>query len=392
MSENTDQNKPLLWILDSGRNPLAGCREAFSAWADCLYIPPGSNLPNWNHPPDAIFFSAEIDGGPNGDAFTALVQDAGSIPLLAVTRLRSLAQAVAYFRAGAADYLSTPLEEEELKERFAASLERATRLAMNTVMMELEQLDAEPGSISLALSPEPDPTATSDLAQLDRQEEDDILAHLPGDSTACDADNALSDIVSSPVAPSISAASDANDKDEEDPDDTLSPATASADDDEPVAVDGLPIPSLWEELPCGLLVFDSLSNLVFSNRLGLELFGYESLAELQETLENHRDSFSPYAANHKPLADNQWPHQLAIKARAARSAVISLEKPDRRRVWLRLDCQPHLTDGKVSRLSMTLVNLTGELPPLAAAKPEMAPISPQRVKRERGKQRGRKKR
>ena len=379
MTENIAENKPLLWILDSERTPLAGCRDLFVKWADCLYVPPGHSLPDWEQAPDAVFFSAEIDGGPHGAFFAALERDAGAIPLLAVTRLRSLAQAVAYFRAGAADYLSIPLEEDDVKERFDASLERAARLAMQNVVMEVEQVDAHAGGVRLALGSGQPAIPAGDAPQTDKQEED-ILAQLPGDGTFSIADEPVAD-------------SNATDASEIECDGHNPPSSPSpAEDDEPVAVDGLPIPSLWEELPCGLLVFDSLSNLVFSNRLGLELFGYESLAELQEALENHRESFSAHAANHKPLADNQWPHLLALKTRTARAAVLSLEKPDRRRVWLRVDCMPHITDGKVSRLSMTLANLTGELPPLAAAKPESPPTPAQRAKRERGKQRGRKKR
>lgn len=344
----TDIDKPLIWLLDSERSPLAPSLEVFDGWADMVYVPAGQE-PDWDTPPDAIFFSAESKGGAAGEWFTALSQAAGGIPLIAVTRLRSLAQAVAYFRAGALDYLSLPLEEEDARERLEAALERSAQLAMQGVMVELESLDQDPGDVSLSLVAPDDPALAPPPPP---GQEEDILAQLSGH--AKEAGQAA------PPAPP--------------------PAFQMDEDAEPVVVDGLPIPSLWEELPCGLLVFDSNGNMVFSNSLGLDLFGYESLAELQEALDNRRDGFAAHGANHKPLPDNQWPHVLAAKTRISRSAVMSIEKPDKRRVWLRVDCLPHLSEGKISRLSMTLVNLTGELPSLAPARREKAKTKGKRRK------------
>lgn len=349
----TDIDKPLIWLLDSERTPMARYLEVFDDWADTIHVPQEES-PDWDNPPDAIFFSAECKGGAAGEWFASLSRAAGGIPLLAVARLRSLAQAVAFFRAGAIDYLSLPLEEDDARERLAAALERSAQLAMQGVMVELESLDQDPGEISLSLLPTEVPV-----------QDEDILAQLPGNG-------AVPVSEPEPTTPPLVA--------------TAATLSHHADDDvEPVAVDGLPIPSLWEELPCGLLVFDSNGNMVFSNSLGLELFGYESLAELQEALDNRRAEFAAYGANGKPMPDNQWPHVLSAKTRTARSAVISIEKPDKRRVWLRIDCMPHLSEAKISRLSMTLVNLTGELPSLA----QPSPSAP--TKREKGKQKGKRK-
>lgn len=330
-----------LWLLDSEREPLAGCLDDLDRLGDTLYVSAREPLPDWGTHPDVIIVSGEIAGGPGGENFARLVEDAGFIPVIVAARLRSLTQALAFFRNGAADYLTLPLDVDEAKERVAAAIKKSVaRAAMAEVVVELAPEESEsreePGEPEAA---------------------DDILAGL------C------------PAAPAVAA-----DAPEEEP--------AGEAGEEPEAVDGLFIPTLWEELPCGLMVFDSGMNLVFTNALALELFGKASMAELQDALERDRASFAAYGQNHNPLADNQWPHLLAQKTRAPRSAVLSLERQDRRRVWLRIDCLPHLTDGKVSRLSMTAVNLTGELPPLVL--PEAAPPVAGKRGKGKGKARGKK--
>ncbi|MDR2392466.1 MAG: hypothetical protein LBE84_12425, partial [Planctomycetota bacterium] len=292
--------------IDSERESLAEYRRAFADWADILRFGPDEE-PDWDNPPDAIFVSAEIAGGPGGDRFSVLSREAGDIPILAVARWRSLTQALAFLRAGAGDYLSLPLAAGEAKERVTALLEKAGRHALRRFILEPVTMEPEDSGAG-----EPGWNG-------------DILAGIAAGAA-----------------------------DETPP-------------EEPEAVDVLPVPALWEELPCGVLVFDSAGNLVFSNGLALALFGYESPATLRDALEGNRASFAAHSASRKPLADNQWPHVLARKVRAARSAVISIEKPDRRRLWLRIDCLPHLADGKVNRLSMTIVNLTGELPDFSPA-------------------------
>jgi CheY-like chemotaxis protein len=340
MTEN-DAPPPLVWIVDSQRSPLAGCGPALAPWATVEYFPHDHPPGDWTAPPDVIFFSAEIPGGAGGEPFALLTDAANGIPLIAVARLRSLAQAVAFFRAGAADYLSLPLEEEDARARAAAAMERAAALAMRGMVVELEPIDPDPGEISLRLRPSTTPAVPP------AGDDEDILAELrPAQS-------------------------------------------APPGEDEPVAVDGLPIPTLWEELPCGVVVFDSNANLVFSNTLAMDLFGFASLADLQDALENSLAGFNAHAANHKPLADNQWPHILSAKTRTPRSAVVSVEKPDRRRSWLRIDCLPHLHGGQLNRLSMTLVNLTGELPPLVSPEPTAA--APARDKPHKAKRRGKRK-
>ncbi len=329
-AENTTRDKAAVWIVDSGDEVLASALPAFDHWAESRRFLWNGHAPDWDAPPDAVFFSTEIPGGAGGEFFRNLVENAGPVPLIAVTRVRSLAQALAYFRAGAADYLSLPLDGEEARERFEASQERAARLAVQNMVVDIEQPAAWDAS---------------------RPFVNEMPLDLP------------------PAKP--------------DPEEPAAPGGA---DDEPIAVDGLPIPALWEELPCGLLVFDSLGNLVFSNRLGLDLLGHDSLPELQDALENAPASFAAHGANHKPLPDNQWPHVLAAKTRTPRSAVVSLERRDRRRAWIRIDCQPHLADGKLSRLSMTVVNLTGELPPLQTQEAEKTrhPHPPRKDKKRRG--------
>ena len=346
MTENSDE-KPLIWIVDSDRTPMAQSLEAFADWADAAYHGPDDE-PDWAEPPEAVFFSAEMRGGAAGATFARLADAAGGVPLIAVARLRSLAQAVSFFRAGACDYLSLPLDGDDLRERFEAAMLRAAQSGLDNVMVELEPVDRDPGEISLSLYPSTHPES----GDMPAAEEDDILARLDGE------------VFATAEAP-------------------ITPEPSENDDIEPV--DGLPIPTLWEELPCGLLVYDSAGNLVFSNTLGLDLFGHATLAELQDVLENRRAEFKAYAANHKPLADNHWPQVLAAKTRTARSAVISIEKPDKRRAWLRVDCLPHLFDGAISRLSMTIVNLTGELPPLAP--PEAAPSAKRARAAAKGKRR-----
>lgn len=317
--------KPRIWIFDSVRRPLVEIAGLFDGWAEAAYFAPDAE-PDWNDAPEAVFFSDELPGGAGGESFAELLEEAGGVPLLAVSRLRSFAQAVAFFRAGATDYLSLPLDEDDLRERLAAALERAAAFALRGAAMEFETLDGDPGENGSG----------------------------------------------------VRAAAPAGARPQNDPD------------DEPVAVEGLPIPALWEELPCGLAVFDSDGCLGFSNSLGLDLFGAPSIADLRQMLETGLASLSAYAANHKPLADNQWPHILARKTRTPRSAVLSLEKPDRRRVWLRIDCLPHIAEGDVTRLTMTMVNLTGDLPPLSELPSAVSASSA--GKKGKGKGRGKRKR
>lgn len=344
MDENDDA-KPLLWLIDSGRAPLAASLGVFEDWADVRYFASEPAESEWERPPDAVFFSAEFAGGAEGEAFGRLVAAAGAVPLLAVARLRSFTQAVAFFRAGADDYLSLPLEEEDVWERFNAAIERMARLAMRGLLVELEPSEAAPDSVDMSLRSAV--SAVEPSGDASPEAEEDILARLSADLAGESGLNAT------------------------EPQDGA--------EEEPIAVDGLPIPNLWEELPCGLLVFDSNGNLVFSNTLALVLFGCPSLAELQDMLENNRAAFAAHGANHKPLPDNQWPQTQAARTRTARSAVISIERSDRRRLWLRIDCMPHLADGAISRLSMTLVNLTGELAPLQTA--SAAPAKREKAKR-----------
>lgn len=371
-----DDAKPYLWLLDSERKPLADYLDLFADWADVVYIGPGQVVPDWDEQPDAVFFSAEIAGGVHGSLFAELSGEAGNVPLLAIAKLRSLSQAVSFFRAGATDYLSLPLDGDELQERLNAALEKAARMAINGMMVQFESVAPDAGEISVSLR-----TATA-------VEDDDILAHLP--ESADSVNNAEpTESVMSEIPETVPAAAPRQAEPPPMPV-CVEPETEDASpaaEEEPETVDGLPIPTLWEELPCGLLVFDSDGNLVFSNSLGLDLFGFSSLAELEDALECRREEFKAYGANHKPLPDNQWPQVLALKSRVARAAVLSVEKRDKHRLWLRIDCLPHLSDGKINRLTMTIVNMTGELPPLVLTTPSAAP--PLSVKRPKAKARGR---
>ncbi len=395
--ENTEPIRPKVWIIDTEHEGLESARAVLADWAEPVYYPYPTRPGNDASLPDAILFSAEMKGGADGVHFTELAALAANVPLIAVSRLRSLAQAVAYFRAGAADYLSFPLDENELRERIAAAVERAANAHMHGVMVELEAVDPDPGVIQLRLSASPqDEQVPEEMANTDadtepavepRLEDEDILAQISSpdhDNTTLDSRNQSDQILvdetqdteptknrdgtipdSEPIAPAEAEISDLTDIQagygEEEPNVTADDA------EEPEIVDGLPIPTLWEELPCGLLVYDSSGNLVFSNQLGLELFGSSSLADLQDALENRRSDFRAYGASHHPVAENHWPQEMAWKTGTPRSAVLSVELPNRRRSWLRIDCLPHLNDGAITRLSMTVVNLTGELPPLVIA-------------------------
>ncbi|MCD7897102.1 MAG: hypothetical protein LUG50_10590 [Planctomycetaceae bacterium] len=468
-NELNEPLRPKVWIIDTEHEGLESARTVLADWAEPVYYPYPTRPENDVPLPDAILFSAEIKGGTEGEQFAELAALADNVPLIAVSRLRSLAQAVAYFRAGAADYLSFPLDEAELRERIGAAVERAANAHMHGVMVELEAVDPDPGVIQLRLSPsahgeqiagtttpdaaepsngaEPyptdiaDPTVTREAARLD---DEDILAHISttdhtGESSPKNdrvegvTDQPYQDTISAerpqnpqtpdvsseqPINPCETGATDAprdpfgpegrkdpdipneqgdpespKDQDESHDREISENLDVPEDQEEPEIVDGLPIPTLWEELPCGLLVYDSSANLVFSNQLGLELFGSSSLADLQDALENRRADFRAHGANHKPVAENHWPQDMAWKTGTPRSAVLSVELPNRRRSWLRIDCLPHLNDGAITRLSMTVVNLTGELPPLAATAPETGAAVGQGtapVKKPRGKRRGRK--
>lgn len=405
-----------MWLVDSDRTPLAQCRQALEPWANVIYFEHPPQPEDWSNPPDVVFFSAELPGGAGGRAFGDMLAYADTVPLIAVARLRSLAQAVGYFRAGVADFLSLPLDEDDARERVDAALERAAALAMPGFMVELEPVDADPGEISLSV--------TSAVPASDRENratpenEEDILAELPPSPESPVKPDAIPSAVqaSTPPAPNKAELDSTDDpaqssaakstepskpaeatEQPESPESMEStearPEESDLEDDEPVPVDGLPIPLLWDELPCGLLVFDSEANLAFTNQPGLELFGFNSQVELEEALENNRASFNALTLQQKPLPDNQWPHLLAAKTRTPRSSLISIEKPDKRRVWLRIDCRPHLHEGNISRLLLTAVNLTGELPPISGETTVPAPktaVSARIKGKSRRKSRGRK--
>lgn len=387
-------------MIDSERTPLIHCRKAIEEWADITYFEGLPNDDDWNSPPEIIFFSAEIPGGSAGKTFENLVEKTHAIPIVAISKVRSLAQAVGFFRAGAADYLTLPLDEDDARE----ALERAENWQSPRFMVELEPIDHDTGEISLSLTSvceqheeneERIPPTNDAISSLDDQidgddgdKDDDILAHLPPTPPPDENerkdytpyaytgefinDATLHELETQAEILGENAASrmDCRDK-------TIIPhhhdlAPESKDEEEPVAVDGLPIPLLWDELPCGLLVFDSEANLVFANQPALELFGRQTMVELEDALENNRSSFNALANTQKPLPDNQWPHVLAAKTRTARSALVSIEKPDKRRLWLKIDCRPHLHGGEMSRLLFTAVNMTGDLPPVASAEPQTA--------------------
>ncbi len=311
---------PRLWIIDSVRETLADALPDLEIAVDGLFIRYGEALPEVNLA-DAMVVSSDLPGGATGEEFGRLVTEWAQIPVLVASKLRSLTQALAFFRRGAADYLPLPLAAEEWEERIAEALERMnTAAAVSAVLMEAEPVDG------------------------------DILATL----TESDESVAEVDVVPEAVA-----------EPEQEPE------------TEPEAVDGLVIPTMWDELPCGLAVFDSNHNLVFCNQLALDLFGIASLAELQDTLDARQADLQAYGQNNKPLPNNQWPHLLAFKSRSSRSGILSLERGDKSRVWLRMDCLPHLSDGAVSRLTMTLVNVTGEVPPLHLSQ-EPKPTAPKR--------------
>ncbi|MDR1519962.1 MAG: hypothetical protein LBU23_07460 [Planctomycetota bacterium] len=358
--------KPRIWVIDSERKPLAESLAAFADWAEALYIGPEDAAPDWENHPDGIFFSAELAGGAGGEDFAQLAREAEGLPLIAVAGYRSLAQALAFFRAGAGDYLSVPLDADEARRSFTVLLERAGSQALRRLIL------APCPDIDVDVEPQPDAAGgvqPRENAGAEPQEED-ILARLDQEE---------------PPAPGVAGAAGFVSDHEpaaERPLPGEEEAAGFAPAEEPEAVDGLPISTLWEEMPCGILVFDSGGALAFSNSLGLSLFGYALPEALGEALDRRRGSFAAHTANGKPLADNQWPQVLALRARAARSAVLSIVRPDGRRLWLRIDCLPHLADGEINRLGMTIVNLTGEIPAFVPA-PAPKAAGPGKAKRSR---------
>ena len=122
------EERPRLLVCDDPAQTLEEELPLFRdlGWA-CTYVQSADELSGEEVQPDAVILSGRLPGGPEGRAFARLQRIFPHAPLLVVASVRSLSAAVAFFRAGADDYLSMPLAPEEIRQRLAAARESGRR-------------------------------------------------------------------------------------------------------------------------------------------------------------------------------------------------------------------------------------------------------------------------
>ncbi len=127
-------DRPRLLVCDDPAQTLEEELPLFRdlGWA-CTYVQSVDDLSGGELQPDAVILSGRLPGGPEGRAFARLQRAFPHAPLLVVASVRSLSTAVAFFRAGADDYLSMPLARDETRQRLTAALEGGRRAGAHAV-------------------------------------------------------------------------------------------------------------------------------------------------------------------------------------------------------------------------------------------------------------------
>lgn len=337
MSNNSEPLR--VWVVDSDKSTLAESVPVLAQLGDCKCFSFPQTEAEGLTIPDILLVSAEIEGGAEGEFFSALIKKFRDIPVIIAARVRSFAQALSFFRSGAADYLTLPLELMETAERLEAALLKRAKAGESDpveVAVEVEETIGEmPRNLSLVVE---------SFRQLPCAEDDDILAALPTEDDPTQNPPSMIDTGSAPSQHEGEPASVIQIDEEK-----SRQATQA---------------EILEQLPCGYMALDLDGNLTVANAIAMETLGYDSLAELQDKWDSRRGEFGACGLNGKEIGSAHWPDMQALKSKARRSGCISVERPDNRRIWLRIDCLPVLSEGRVRYVAVTLTNVTDDHPPL----------------------------
>jgi PAS domain-containing protein len=113
-----------------------------------------------------------------------------------------------------------------------------------------------------------------------------------------------------------------------------------------------------ETLPCAALVFGGDGRLRDANGLALELLGHPGVGGLRLAFDHGLADCAPLDERAAPLAPDRWPVRRALRSGRREAATVGLLRPDRRRVWVRLEVRPRRADGRIRDVIATLSDVT----------------------------------
>ena len=145
--------------------------------------------------------------------------------------------------------------------------------------------------------------------------------------------------------------------------------------DKPLTAAGMENMLPLSAIPCGLLLFNAEGALIAANRLALSLLGETDTARLAEAIRHHFEDWDPLDGQGRPLRPEAWPPRRALQEKAARAALVGLRRPDRTRVWLRLEAAPIIHNGRCQEIAMAMVNVTEEHSEIRRLKARLAGCS-----------------
>lgn len=113
---------------------------------------------------------------------------------------------------------------------------------------------------------------------------------------------------------------------------------------------------LLTRLPCGVVVFGSDQRVTEVNPMAERMLGVTGVEAVQSRLADCAALCNP-KGQHDRDAKN-WPVPRAFREKILRSVTLSLERPDRTRIWVRVEAAPVLSGGQVERVVTSLTNIT----------------------------------
>ena len=348
------QGGPTLLVCDHADGGLAGLPElAEGLGYPCDYAVDAHEDPPECPEPALLLVSAELPGGAAGDAWMRLRQRYPAPPAVAVSRTRSFARAVEFFRAGADDFLALPLDPSEFSSRLRSLLQRraaktippagpaespAARDARFAAPTDGDE--AEPVEVTVEWPGPPPQAAPAEAAPSQAAPNPP-----PPDAAAGD-----EDVLSSMAGAELAAEPD------------VPPAAPEAGGDDVLAeLDRVEDAWAWlEAAPCGWIVLDADGAARLANPAALRLLGAEDAARAARLLAGDWASLEAELAPGRPAAPSANPAARAARDKAARALTARVRRPDGTRVWLRFECAPWRRRGRFAGVAAVIVNVTAE--------------------------------